>query len=203
MTTKTEICNLAISRLGDKNSIESIDRPKKQTEIVCAKWYDISRKTALKYMMPNFARKRDKWALSLDYTPAFGYKYAYKYPSDCLKILGIGNLRNINTGTLENGYYLTNEYYENGLEVRYVYDVTDETRFSSDFIQLFSWFLARDICIELTSNTSKLKMIEDILPMKIAEFCGVDSQENPPIRISRSARYKWRNGYIANLEGKV
>ena len=203
MTTKTEICNLAISRLGDKNSVESLDNPKKQTEIVCAKWYDISRKTALKYMMPNFARKRDKWALSLDYVPAFGYQYAYKYPINCLKILGIGNIRRKNTGTVENGYYLTNEYFADGLPVRYVEDIRDTTLFTSDFVQLFSWILARDICIELTSNKQTFKMIEDILPMKIAEYCGVDAQENPPVRISRPARYKWRNGYFEDVEGKL
>ena len=187
MESKTEICALALSRLGNQNSIENIDTPKKQTEIVCAKWYDVSRQAALKTMMPNFARKRAIWAKSADYVPAFGYTYAYKYQADCLKILGVGEAR----GTLKNydiegEYLLTNENYEEGLPVRYIADVTDVSKFTSDFIQLFSWILARNICMELEVDMRRYEAIEQLLPQKIVEYCGVDAQENPPKRVSHS-----------------
>jgi hypothetical protein len=81
---------------------------------------------------------------------------------------------------------LTNEFYPDGLPVRYIQNVSDISRFSDDFVSIFAWFLARDICMELTENAEKFNMLENILPMKIAEVCGVDSQENKPIRIERS-----------------
>lgn len=36
VSSKVEICNLALSCIGDKGSVENIDEPSKQTEIVCA-----------------------------------------------------------------------------------------------------------------------------------------------------------------------
>lgn len=197
METKVTVCNLALSRIGNKGSVENIDQPSKQTEVVCAKWYDIARKSALKHMMPNFARKREIWAQDTGYTPAFGYKYAYKYKSECLKVLGLGNLyQKANNYAIEGEHLLTNEHYPDGLPVRYVADVTNAAKFTPDFIELFSWFLAREICIELTSSNEKYQQIEAILPQKIAEYCGVDSQENPPIRISRSQVPLWRAGMV-------
>jgi hypothetical protein len=185
--TKVEICNLALSRLGGMGSIEDIDNPVKEAEIVCSKWYDVSRRTALSQMMPSFAKKRACWPQAASYKPAFGYQYAYKYQGDCLKLLGVGNLyEKENTYTIEDGYILTNEFYPDGLPVRYIQNVSDISRFSDDFVSIFAWFLARDICMELTENAEKFNMLENILPMKIAEVCGVDSQENKPIRIERS-----------------
>lgn len=184
--TKIEICNLALSRLGGMASVENIDAPEKETEVVCSKWYNTSRKTALRQMMPSFAKKRDCW-VQASYTPAFGYKYAYKYDSKCLKLLGIGNLyEKDNDYVIEDGFVLTNTFYKDGLPVRYIYDVEEVSKFTDDFVSLFAWFLARDVCLELTESPEKFSMIENILPMKIAEVCGVDSQENRPIRIERS-----------------
>lgn len=195
LSSKVEICNLALSRIGDKGSVENIDQPKKQTEIVCAKWYDISRQTALRQMMPSFARMREFWALDASYTPAFGYAYAYRYKSDCLKILGIGNLyQKRNDYAVEDGHIFVNEDYPQGLPVRYIKDVTDVSRYTPDFIHLFAWFLARDICIELTENSNKLAEIEQMLPLKIMELCGVDAQENKPIRITHSELMRARAG---------
>lgn len=197
MDTKVTVCNLALSRFGNKGSVENLDNPTKQTEVVCAKWYDIARKTALKHMMPSFARKREIWAQDISFVPAFGYEYAYKYKAECLKILGIGNLyEKYNNYAIEGEHLLTNVLYENGLPVRYVADVTNANKFTPDFIELFSWFLAREICIELTSSNEKYQQIEQILPLKIAEYCGVDTQQNPPIRISRSPVWKWRAGLV-------
>lgn len=202
MNSKTEICALALSRLGNQNSIEDIDNPKKQTEIVCAKWYDVSRQSALKTMMPNFARKRAIWALDANYTPAFGYEYAYKYQNDCIKILGVGDKRtSVKEYEVEGNHLLTNRFYENGLPVRYVSDVTDITKFTPDFIQLFSWYLARNICMELEVDDARLRMIEDLLPMKIVEYCGVDSQENPPKRVSHSKLELERLGLYPYCDG--
>lgn len=195
MNSKTEICALALSRLGQQNSIEDIDNPKKQTEVVCAKWYDVSRQSALKHMMPSFARKRAVWALDVDYVPAFGYNYAYKYQSGCLKVLGVGETKSSKKDyEIEGGYLLTNEHYEDGLPVRYVADIEDTSQFTPDFVQLFSWILASNICMELEIDMNKYQVIQQMLPQKIVEYCGVDAQENPPKRVSHSLLEQQRLG---------
>lgn len=194
MRTKVEICNLALSCLGEKSTIENIDNPTKQTEIVCSKWYDVSRRTALRQLMPSFARKRELWAEDADYKPAFGYEYAYKYKNECLKILGIGNIGNKEGYAVEDQHILINEYYEDGLPVRYVADVKDLSIFSDDFVQMFAWFLARDICTELTESSQKYGQIEEILAQKVQQFCSVDAQENKPIRVKNSDLLRARSG---------
>lgn len=185
MITKSEICNLALSRLGNKNNVDDLENPKTQVEKVFAKWYDVTRRSALRRMMPSFARTRKLWALS-NYKPDFGYEYAYKYRSDCVKVLGVGDLCDSrNDYTVEGGYVLTNELYEEGLPVRYVEDVKDLSRFTDNFIELFSFMLAYNVAPEITESTGRLQYLEGIMPNKIAEMIGIDSQENKPIIIKR------------------
>ena len=187
MEVKTQVANLALARLGNKGSVENLETPKKQVEIVCSKWWDVSRKTALRYMMPSFSRKRAKLAEDASYVCAFGYKKAYLYRSDMLKVLGIGNINEkTNDYAIEDGHILTNDDYKDGLPVRYVADITDVSKFTPDFIELFSWVLARDIAPELEYSTEKFQLIEKILPEKIMEYCAVDGQENRPIRVAHS-----------------
>lgn len=95
---------------------------------------------------------------------------------------------------VEGGYLLLNEYFEEGVPVRYVGDVTDPSKFTPDFVNLFSWILARDICIEITDSSQKYQQIEQILPAKIIEYCGVDAQENRPVRVSASNLLRSRAG---------
>lgn len=195
MTTKSEICNLALSRLGDKKTVENIDNPTTQTEKTFAKWYDITRRAALRKMMPNFARVRGIWAKS-NYTPAFGYTYAYDYRSDCVKILGIGNMDTPDTDyVVEGNYIFSNGTYENGLPVRYIKDVVDVTLFDDNFIELFSLLLAYNVAPEVTESVSRLQYLTQVLPTKIAEVIAVNSQENKPFIIKKSRLKAARIGY--------
>lgn len=202
MYTKTDICNLALSRLGDKKTVENIDNPTNQTEKTFAKWYDVTRRAALRKMMPSFARTRKLWAKS-DSAPDFGYKNAYVYRKDCVKVLGIGNLDNpVNNYTVEGGYILTNEEYESGLPVRYVEDVEDIDRFDDSFIELFSFMLAYNVAPEVTESASRLQYLEQILPNKILEAMAVDSQENKPILVKQSRLGNARLGFPYGVKKK-
>lgn len=195
MTTTSEICNLALSRLGDKKTVENIDNPTTQTEKTFAKWYDVTRRSALRKLMPNFARVREIWAKS-NYTPAFGYKFAYDYHSDCVKILGIGNLDDPDTDyVVEGNYVFANGEYQTGLPVRYIKDITDISKFDDSFIELFSLMLAYNVAPEITESTSRLQYLTQILPQKIAEVISVNSQENKPFIIKRSRLKSARLGY--------
>jgi hypothetical protein len=194
MRTKNDICNLALSRLGDKGTVENIDNPSKQTEKIFAKWYDISRRSALRRMMPSFARTRGLWAKS-SYEPAFGYEYAYAYKTDCLRVLGIGDLdEKENNYAVEGGYILTNEEYSGGLPVRYVEDVKDFSKYTDSFIELFTLILAYNVAPEITESTTKVQIIQQNLQNAIMETIGIDSQENKPIVIKHSKLLSARLG---------
>lgn len=186
MVSKVDICNLALSRLGDKRTVEDIDNAQKNEERIFKKWYDITRQSTIKKNMPTFAMVREKWAKS-DQKPAFGYSNAYKYHNDCLRILGVGSIGDgITDYVIEDGYLMCDEYFPDGIPVRYLKDVKDTTRFSSNFIELLSFELAYNVCAEVTESSNMLSYIEQILPSKRLEFSAIDSQENKPVRITRS-----------------
>lgn len=204
MKSKIELCNMALANLGDKGTIENIDNPTKQTEIVCSKWYDVTRQEALRQLMPSFARKRDIWALDASYAPAFGYKSAYKYKSNCLKVLGIGNVyEQRGDYAIEDNHILIDDVFEGGLPVRYIGDVDDVSKWTPDFSIVFSWMLAKNICMELHDSSQKYAEIEQILPMKIAQFLSIDSQENKPVRVSNSNLMRRRLGLNPVFGGKA
>lgn len=186
MKSKSEICNLALSRLGDKKTVGDIDNPATQTEKTFAKWYDVTRRSALRRLMPSFARKRKLWAKS-DYKPDFGYSFAYLYQPTCLKVLGIGNMDNPETDyVVEGGYILTNANYPNGLPVRYVEDSSNIYEFDDSFIELFSLMLASNVAAEVTESSSLIKYVNELIPVKTAEFIAMTSQENKPFVINKS-----------------
>lgn len=202
MKSKSEICNLALSRLGDKKTVNDIDTPTTQTEKIFHKWYDVTRRSALRRLMPSFARIRKKWAKS-DFAPDFGYKFAYKYQSNCLKIIGIGNMDEpITDYVVEGGYVLTNTDFKDGLPVRYVADINDISCFDDVFIELFTYLLAYNVAAEVTESASMIKYIGDIIPIKTAELVALTSQENKPFILTNSRLHNTRLGYGYGIKKK-
>ena len=186
INSKVELCNLSISHLGNFGTISNIDTPKSDKEITFALWYDISRQTFLKMTMPNFALARKSLALVSE-TPPPPFSFSYAYPSDCLKVLGIGSIEDkLNNYTVEGRRIYTNVEYPDGLPIRYIKDVTDVTAMSPEFKLGFSWFLAGNTAMDITQDAGIVKMIEALMPEKMSTLSGLNAQENMPIRISRS-----------------
>lgn len=201
MSTKNEICNLALSRLGDRGTVESIDSPKNQAERAFAKWYDLTRKSVLRRNMPSFAIRREKWHLS-DYVPPFGYGNAYRVSPECLKILGVGNVTNvINDYSVEGKYLFCDRCFKDGVEVRFISDVKNTDEFTPDFEELLSYELAANVCHELTQNVQMTQYLQQIVAIKRVELTGVDSQENRPVRINHS-KFDRTGFTYRNLIGK-
>ena len=193
INSKNEICNMGISLLGSYDPVQNIDTPVSSVELVCALWYDITRQSLLKEVMPNFALAR-RVVSQTDDDPDFGFEYVYEYPSDCLKVLGIGNIKDKeNNYTVENGKIYAEIDYENGLELRFIRDVTDVTTFSPEFKILLAKAVAANIAMPLTQDLQKAQMAMQLLPAAMSAATSLNAQENRPIRIShsryRTARY--------------
>lgn len=186
MISKEQICNLSLSRLGNKSAVNDIDNPTTPIDRTFAIWYNICRQFMLKKLIPNFALARDIVAVSAT-APVFGYAYAYPVPTDCLKVLGIGNVQDKeNNYAVEGGSILTDESCANGMEVRYIKDVTDVTKFSSDFIMALSAELAEKTSLQITQDPDKLTAMNSLKKSDQNESTALNGQENRPIRINRS-----------------
>ena len=192
-TVNTDVCNLAASRLGQKTSVDNIDTPDKPIEKVFAKWWDTARRTALKEIMPSCAIGRRTIALRAT-TPDFGYSNEYLYPSDIVKILGVGQSRyKQNNFAVEksNGAtcILSDEYDGEALKVRVIEDVTDVSSWSDEFVDVCAWYLAYFTNMEITQDVQKQTYLEQVVDKRKREAASLSSQENKPIRVNRS-RFK-------------
>jgi len=200
--SKVQICNLAAGAQGLKNSINNIDTPTSDKEIVFAQWYDITRQHVLKFLMPNFALQRvilsplpmvpaayqSQWPTSSNYGASQGgYGYAYQVPSNCLKVLGLGNIDSEETKpTIEGNIIYTNVYYANGPVLRYIADVTDVTQFSPDFIMTFASILGKLTAMVNTQDPGKKASLLKDAMQEWTNSTAQNAQENKPMRMSRS-----------------
>ncbi|MEE9356570.1 MAG: hypothetical protein V3U75_13350 [Methylococcaceae bacterium] len=192
ITSDTEICNMTLSHLGSFGTANNIQVPVSQHEVHFARWYDVTRQSALRLAIPNFAKRRRLVAQKAT-APVAGYSFAHEYPSDCLRVLGFGDIDEkdlrYNIEADANGdveIQLDTDYSTGGMPLRFIHNTTDVNKFTADFKILFSWMLAENVALPITQNLSIKKAIMEILPGKISEFSGVNAQENPPTRKSTS-----------------
>lgn len=158
-SSDVEICNLALQKLGAAR-IASLTEDS-VSAIECNAAYDHLRKTEIRRYKWNFARKRASLAASA-VAPDFDYDNAFPLPSDCLRVLP-PNDRDVDwqieshEGT---NAILTN--WGDPLEVVYLADITDPTRFDTCFAEMLACRIAEHICEKLTGSTTKAsKAIED------------------------------------------
>lgn len=199
ITTKVDICNLAIGGSGNRNTITNIDTPKNDKEIICSLWYDISRQLLLKTLMPNFALNRI--VVSAKTVPAGyvkAYLYAFEYPQRCLKLLGVGNIDCTdpnNTPTVENGLIFTNTAYPDGMPLRIIDDITDVTAMSPEFIIALAKDVEKRITMAISQDPGKKKAAAQEAAMEASNATALNAQENKPVRRSVS---RFRNARFVN-----
>lgn len=158
--SKVKIANMALSNVGDTNTIEAL--PPDETSIQATTidlWYDTARQEALKAYDWSFARKRAILALHGD-AAADEWAYRYQYPSDALHIRKLVHpsdtqgdpvpyeVMESTDGTM---CILTNLETANAF---YTKDEETVTRFTPDFVIAFAYSLAGRIAMGLTSDSS-------------------------------------------------
>src|SRR5690242_389598 len=82
MSNAVKICNLALSNIGQSDSIASIDEASTAARM-CKLWFDQSRDAVLQEFPWPFATKAIALA-QLTGDPPPGWGFAYAYPNDCL-----------------------------------------------------------------------------------------------------------------------
>lgn len=89
MASVTDICNLALSNLGDAATVVSISPPSGSIQAVhCARFYPIALNALLEMHPWDFAMKRAALPLLAE-TPPSPWQYVYTVPSDCLNPMAI------------------------------------------------------------------------------------------------------------------
>ena len=196
VSSKTEICNLALDLLGG-NVVTDIDNPTNATEEVLDRWYDLSRKQALREHPWKFATKRAVLSAS-SVDPLFEYESAFPVPADFVRLLDVMN---------SDGYRLVEDYQlENhegdlavlardsasSVRIRYVYDITDISKFTPDFITYLAMTLALSLAGKMTQSNTKVEIINRIREDLGRMSKSISGQERVPTRVERSTNRRSR-----------
>lgn len=191
MTSKVAIVNRALTKLGAQR-IVSIDENTKQAREMAAT-FDIVRDAELRKHRWSFAIKRAQIAADVT-PPAFEYSTRYLLPTDCLRILMMGDIwpgldmSDYRTGpfgqdwAIENGYILRNA--TGALNLRYIARISDTTVWDSAFVEAFACKLAWETCEAITQSSEKRQMAIQEYNTAIQEARRAGAIELPPQKIA-------------------
>lgn len=147
MASEVEIANLALSNLGDRATVASLDPPEGSAQAEhCARFYPIARDMLLEMHAWGFATRHATLALLVD-TPLH-WLYTYVLPADCIRVQAVLPPESTDDKGVDFALGLNalgqRVLYSNteGAVVRYTARVIDTTLFSPMFTMALSWKLS-------------------------------------------------------------
>ncbi len=171
MASKIEICNLALILIGAK-PILSLDEQSKPARIFREIW-DIARDEVLRDHPWNFAIKRARLSRLAD-NPTFEYSCAYQLPSDCLRVLQMGEVEDGLIWEVEGRTVVTNEA---TCQIRYISEVVDTGVFDAKFAAAFAAKLASYAAYPITASSSLTERMTNLYVSVLSGATGADGQE--------------------------
>ena len=194
--SEVDICNMALD-LIKVDPITDIRDPQTDSEAICNRWYDTTRRQVLRAHPWNFAKAR--YACSLDATPpAFGYLDAYNLPNDFIRLRFIGDE---NEGLVGQDYEIEGSQLliDNGsaasLNIGYIKDETLVSKWDELFKRYISAQMAYNMAYAFSGKSTLRADVKDMLADIRVEARAVNGQDNPPKRVTRSKVIGARRAY--------
>lgn len=161
MATAIDICNLALSRLGDRATVASIDPPEGSVQADhCARFYPLAKETALAAHAWRFALTRRRLPV-LDVEPVGASGRYFALPADCLAVVSVTPAEGW-TPALDPMLFTTENV--NGARAvladadsvvcRYVSAKTQEDAFPPEFVDALAWLLASYLAGAMIAGSS-------------------------------------------------
>lgn len=164
MSTKTEICNLAIAHLGVGAPIADLDTDNSNEAEALRRFYPVARDMMLRELPWGFAKKTAVLGL-IEEDPTDEWGYSYTYPSDCVMIRKLQSaVRVDSTDNLEpyeiahkDGALCIFTDVEDAV-LQYTVRIPHDQLFPADFVMAFSLKLAILIAARLGALDDKFTM---------------------------------------------
>ena len=173
MASVVDICNGALNQLG-ATTILSLTEDSKNARL-CNSRYTQVRDSVFRSHPWNCLQKRVE--LAQDTTaPAWGFKYAYTLPADCLRLLRI--LDYDSNYKVEGRKILSNT---SSMKILYVSRVTDPNEYDELLRETLSAALSADIAFAVTSNNTTATNMYNLFQDKLKDARFVDSTEGQNI----------------------
>ena len=151
MASEVDICNQALSLLGDEASVASIDPPEQSVQAMhCARFYPMARNSLLEMHDWNFATRRGALAeLTNDRTD---WAHCYAWPNKALRVMAVC-AADVPDDRLDDAHSrFVVEMWPDGQRViyteqedahaRYTFEAADPTKFSPLFVEALATLLA-------------------------------------------------------------
>jgi hypothetical protein len=161
MSSTTQIVNVALTLLGEGHilSLDDNTKPAREAKII----YEPTVRALLGAYNWSFAKTRAQLP-ELSSAPLFQYRHQYQLPTDCLRLVMVGDAyvgidltdyRGMPTEeyAVEDNKILTD--YGAPLNIKYVRYIEDPNKFSSNFEETLSARLADRLCEVLTQSDQK------------------------------------------------
>lgn len=170
------ICNLALGLIGER-AVTSVSPPDNTARaILCNQFYDPVRRAVLRSHPWNCAKKQAAIPASAT-PPLFTWSFAYPQPSDFVRMFDEPD-QDRPEWELMGNLILTND--GPPLNLVYIYDLMDPTRFDPLLIEALAHALATDIAVPLTQDRSKRADLAAITEGKLSIARLAGAQENAP-----------------------
>lgn len=194
MTTAIQICNQAISEVGGE-FIADLSDPQ-QEAVLCKTLYP----AALDYVSAaarwSFLSRRTTLSPSVN-VPSFGFKNAFEIGGDVLEVYEVYDQARYNPDLVENSLYWQKEgnYIladADIIYIKYKEKQSDPLKFTPQYAQAVSAYLAHLLAIPLTNNRglseSKFVLAQNL----ISESINTDSMQGRtrPVRASRLTKVR-------------
>ena len=169
MASTVEICNGALNQLG-ATTILSLTEDSKNARLCNSRFTQV-RDGVFRSHPWNCLQKRIELAQDTT-TPAWGFKYAYTLPADCLRLLRI--LDYDSNYKVEGRKILSNT---ETMKILYVSRVTDPNEYDESLRETLSAALSADIAFAVTSNNTTATNMYNLFQDKLKDARFVDSTE--------------------------
>ena len=169
MASTVDICNGALNQLG-ATTILSLTEDSKNARL-CNSRYTQVRDAVFRSHPWNCLQKRVELAQSTT-TPAWGYKFKFDLPGDCLRLLRILDFDS--NYQVEGRSILSNN---SSMKILYISRVTDPNQYDENLRETLSAALAADIAYAITSNNTTQQNMIALYQEKLRDARFVDSTE--------------------------
>ena len=198
-SAEIEVATMAAD-LIKATEVNSLDDPIEIIEQHCSRWFDASRRQALRMVRPNFARTR-KNIPRITGDPLFEYADHYQLPNDYIVLMGIEDLKTPlsqwDFSIEDSGKLLIDNSGGESLSIIYVFDNTDVSKSDSLFKKAVALELAINIAYGITGQKSLVKALYELRTAFIAETRAINGQERPPRYVIYSPARAARTGRSA------
>ena len=180
MPSSTDICNRALSRVGEAR-ITSLTDDSKQAR-ACNGAYVHVRDEVLRAHPWNAAITRTKLAKLAD-APAFGYDAQYQLPADCLRVVEVYDTTL--PWVVEGRKLLSDE--GTPISIRYVKREEDPNQWDALMVSAVAARLAMELCEELTQSNTKRQIATQEFEALMSQARRADGQEQSPMPFAEDA----------------